>query len=682
MAYDPAANESVLFGGYGNVLSGETWVYGATGWTDLTPRLAASPVPSIGAAMAYDPHDQAVILFGGGFDTYGGPYYGYTWSFNGSSWTNETKSVGPGPPPRLQSQLAYDPNCDCLILFGGLQMTGSGGFTALRDTWEFHNDNWTKLATGGTGTPPGTYNAVLAYDPTGSQLLLFGGGLASPWMFKSNNWTQAPAGSFPSQLQYQSTAASSPGNGSLIAFGGYGCPGKPACSFDWRYSNGSWTSITPTEGIIPEAQQYPILVWDSTTDDFLLVESQQFSSTVLTYALGGPLRADLNVSPSTAKPGQPISIAVGGEGGVGSYNLSLTGLPPNCTYAPPAFSCEIGSSGVYQLQLIVTDASGNQSNSAQPVVVCCSLGLSISATPGYGEVGVNLSLSVGIVGGDPPYTAVWAGLPSGCLGSQNVSLSCTPDLPGEYLVRTTVRDHWNSTATIAKDLNVTSRPLLVAHASPDSGPAPLLINLSATMFGGAPPERIVWSLQDGKLVDGNSTSETITAPGTYSIQAVGTDGLGIRSSSMINITVLSPVVSITPLSVSIRDSGSIGPAPFTWLAIGNVGGGVPPYSYVWLFGDGGTSTGSDVSHIYRAAANYTPILVVTDSTGISRSNSSFVEVQVNSTLGPPPSTSGTTSTIAPWIPVAAVLGAATGIAAIALAVWTRTRRGPPNRPGP
>lgn len=52
---------------------------------------------------------------------------------------------------------------------------------------------------------------------------------------------------------------------------------------------------------------------------------------------------------------------------------------------------------------------------------------------------------------------------------------------------------------------------------------------------------------------------------------------------------------------------------------GTASGGVPPYSFSWSFGDGGRSSGSNVSHMFENAGMYTVRLNVTDSTGVMAS---------------------------------------------------------------
>jgi PKD repeat protein len=69
--------------------------------------------------------------------------------------------------------------------------------------------------------------------------------------------------------------------------------------------------------------------------------------------------------------------------------------------------------------------------------------------------------------------------------------------------------------------------------------------------------------------------------------------------------------------------------------IGNVAGGVPPYDYLWDFGDSNTSTQQNPSHIYIVAGNYTVTLTVTDDFGNVSSDDTWVNIE---RLNSPPNT--------------------------------------------
>ena len=50
-------------------------------------------------------------------------------------------------------------------------------------------------------------------------------------------------------------------------------------------------------------------------------------------------------------------------------------------------------------------------------------------------------------------------------------------------------------------------------------------------------------------------------------------------------------------------------------------GGIPPYTYLWSFGDGGTSSTENPTHTYTQSGTYNVTLLVTDTEGNSSSNS-------------------------------------------------------------
>lgn len=55
-------------------------------------------------------------------------------------------------------------------------------------------------------------------------------------------------------------------------------------------------------------------------------------------------------------------------------------------------------------------------------------------------------------------------------------------------------------------------------------------------------------------------------------------------------------------------------------------GGIPPYSYAWSFGDGGTSTNENPTHTYTLSGVYTVTLLVTDAEGNSSMNSTTATI--------------------------------------------------------
>jgi hypothetical protein len=109
---DRARGNLVLFGGYYEDCSNETWLFDGVDWTLVD--CATQPSFRSGMAMVYDESKDSVILAGGrcGYDMVGD-----VWRFDGISWIrDETSGI---KPKRAQAASAYDPLRHCLIICGG-----------------------------------------------------------------------------------------------------------------------------------------------------------------------------------------------------------------------------------------------------------------------------------------------------------------------------------------------------------------------------------------------------------------------------------------------------------------------------------------------------------------------------------------------------------------------------------
>ncbi|MFN9971179.1 MAG: hypothetical protein ACK58T_14930, partial [Phycisphaerae bacterium] len=91
MAFDERRGVVVLYGGVRDHYSDETWEFDGTRWLKVAGNRqiceipnTSSPVGLTGAAMAFDPESQSVLLFGGQTQCYG--LRQETWSWNGMAW--------------------------------------------------------------------------------------------------------------------------------------------------------------------------------------------------------------------------------------------------------------------------------------------------------------------------------------------------------------------------------------------------------------------------------------------------------------------------------------------------------------------------------------------------------------------------------------------------------------------
>ncbi len=250
MVFDEKRNEVVHFGGLKTAggYSNETWTWNGLAWTKRTP--ATSPSARFRAAAAWDPVSERVIMFGG--DT-GSTFLRDVWAWNGSTWAAVTTSGPNGLPDyRVNSAMAYDYQRQAMVVFGGRNVVGE-----LNDTWKLANGVWTQIqANGAAGAPPARYAMGLAYSPSNSQLVMFGG-IDDPctanclfgdtWTLgaTASSWTQAnpshvpPARGAPSMTYH-------PGLQAVTMFGGINKDSGTAVVLNdtWAWTGSDWSQAT------------------------------------------------------------------------------------------------------------------------------------------------------------------------------------------------------------------------------------------------------------------------------------------------------------------------------------------------------------------------------------------------------------------------------------------------------
>ena len=159
-----------------------------------------------------------------------------------------------------------------------------------------------------------------------------------------------------------------------------------------------------------------------------------------------------------------------------------------------------------------------------------------------------------------------------------------------------------------------------ASASPVSGDAPLAVTFGGTASGGRPPYSYAWTFGDGTTGSGANPTHTYTAPGVYGAN------LTVRDSGT-NVTTASVTVSVAaPLAVLATATPSSGPAPLTVRFTAATTGGTSPVSFLWAFGDGGSSTAQDPTHTYAAAGAYVAVVRAVDASRATASSSVTVVV--------------------------------------------------------
>jgi len=173
-----------------------------------------------------------------------------------------------------------------------------------------------------------------------------------------------------------------------------------------------------------------------------------------------------------------------------------------------------------------------------------------------------------------------------------------------------------------------SAPVAAFSGTPLSGTVPLTVQFTDTSTNS--PTSWLWTFGDGGTATSKNPSHLYTTVGTYTITLTATNSVGSNTlTKTAYITVISgssapvaafsgtPVSGTVPLTVQFTDISTN-----------------TPTSWAWTFGDGGTSTSKNPSHLYATVGTYTVTLTATNSVG-SNTLTKTAYITVTSATSPP-----------------------------------------------
>jgi RHS repeat-associated protein len=226
--------------------------------------------------------------------------------------------------------------------------------------------------------------------------------------------------------------------------------------------------------------------------------------------------------------------------------------------------------------------------------------------------------------------------------SSGVANSATGAMPihtyavaGNYTITLVVKDNQGASASVTSVVKVALNkpPVAVFTASPESGPAPLMVVLNASQSSDqdGTVDTFIWDFGDGSSGNGAQVNHTFNQPGQFTIKLSVRDDKGAQMSAQKSITVAA--ANIAPTAV-IRVSKNQGISPFMVSFDGSQStdsdGSIVSYS--WDFGNGVTATGQRVNHDF-ATGNFTVKLKVKDNWG--GENSMTVTISATDPVLPP-----------------------------------------------
>jgi len=163
-----------------------------------------------------------------------------------------------------------------------------------------------------------------------------------------------------------------------------------------------------------------------------------------------------------------------------------------------------------------------------------------------------------------------------------------------------------------------------------------------------------------------SASHNYTAAATFPITVVAQDAQTpqIGESGFASVSVASVVAGDFSLSTTSIVTGQ----SITFTAA--ISGGVPPYTYVWDYGDGSTDTGASTAHTFAKSGNYNVKVTATDSGGRKFAKTHIITVSQASIPPPPPLDNST------LIYAGVVVAAIAAVVALLFLRRRRARRAP------
>jgi PKD repeat protein len=610
-------------------ISDQTWEYTGGVWKNISASLPTSPSARYGAGLVYDVNDSYALLFGGystscGTSSYYYYYYDYcndTWTFTPTEGWSQIYPTD-SPEARFNFAMADDPADGYVVLFGGTCYGCNGYYYngQADDTWIFHDGQWTDWTANTTKSPGAVRFTAAVYDSAAGYVLMYGGAYncesgttTQTWTFARGNWSELtissqPPGDYGGSLAYDSAL------GEGVYFGGTEANCAKTYDETWTFGNGTWTDVTSTTSGAPTSDSETAMAYDPAVGAAIylgnngqLNGSKKLQS-VWTWP-GPPLITTPSISPAEGIAPFNVTFSASTTGGTSPYNYTWAfgDGTPNAT--GNNLTHEYAVPGNYSVTLTTNDSTGRVAILGLRVLGYGSLLAYPTTTALVGEAPWTVHFYSNATGGVPPLTRLWS-FGDGTSSTAAAAVH-TYSAAGNYTATLTLKDGGGHTENWSFPVEAVAKLIAAPTDTPAVGQAPLTVDFAAGGSGGLGPFAYNWSFGDGSP---NSTSadpsHTYAEPGAYGVQIQIVDSLHDVAITTLTVTVTVPLVAVPTAT----PTQGLGPLTVTFTDAST--GGSLPYTISWNFGDGSTPmSGNVVEHTYASAGTYTATESVTDEVG-------------------------------------------------------------------
>ncbi len=318
------------------------------------------------------------------------------------------------------------------------------------------------------------------------------------------------------------------------------------------------------------------------------------------YSGGTPPVADFSGSPTSGCVPLTVNFTDLSTGSITSWSWTFgdggtsTQQNPSHTYT---------ATGTYTVKLTATNAYGSDIETKTAYITVNDIpAAAFTGSPTSGEVPLTVNFTNQSSGAT---SYLWD------FGDTQTSTATNPShtytQAGTFTVTLTATNSCGSDDEVKTDyITVTCTPPVAAFSgSPTSGEVPLTVNFTDLSTGATSWS---WDFGDTKTSTAQNPSHTYTSAGTYTVALTATNSCGNDTETKIDYI----TVTCTPPVASFSGSPTSGVAPLT---VNFTDASTGATSWSWDFGDDGTSTAQNPSHIYTDTGTYTVTLTVTNSCG-------------------------------------------------------------------
>ncbi len=544
---------------------------------------------------------------------------------------NAVQSLASVPPtevgafPSALAIVSYTPDLTIPKGVSGVATSGPNG-TSSSDGATSGAAYWTNLSP--PTAPSSRYLASMTYDGMDHYDLLFGGQwnatMNDTWTFANGVWTNitSTAGT-PPPTQPGMVMTYDAADGYVLA---WGCPGanpnaSAMCNDTWSFSHGKWSKIAAVveapaggwSGLIPGPSALNNLVYDATDSYVVLTDGAatwKYSGGVWTPFCAPSTNCTRSIS------GPPVgAVAYDAYDG---YVLS--------------FGSRVGCSGCDAFGGYTWKFSGGIWSN-----ITASAGTPPPARFISSAVYDNSSGGVLLFGGSgykgQPLNDTWL-FQNGTW--RNVSASRSPQARYEGSI---AYDPADSGVVVFGGIGGVGTTWMWGNDPPIAGlavratpPTPLPganVSFTASFMGGVGSYSYSWRFGDGSSSSAVNPTHVYGTEGTYVARLWVNDSAGHAANTSLRVHIYLPLALLS-LQATPNPANLGQPVNFTTVAAG----GTPPYTFSWVFGDGGTGGNlSNITHIYTTNGPFTVVVAVVDALGAAARSTLNLSIKLEALAG-------------------------------------------------